>query len=59
MKNYHKYEYKRLSKSIWTFYIVEISLIFAITTCDELLTGAFQIEQVFEYMLINVGIFPL
>ena len=59
MKNYHYFEYNRLKKSIWTFYTVEVSLIFAITTCDELLTGGFQIEQIFEYMLINVGIFPL
>jgi hypothetical protein len=59
MKNYHFYEYKRLRQSLWTFYIIEVSLIAAMTTCDELLSGAFQIEQIFEYMLINVGIFPL
>jgi len=36
MKHYHSYEWKRLYKSIWVFFIVEISLMLYVIISDHL-----------------------
>ena len=59
LKHYHYFEYKRLRLSIIIFYLAETSLFILKTTSDYLYKNHFKSPQIFEYILIYIGIFPL